>query len=316
MTTEEEYILQWNDHKYNFFSLAADDLFRSEELTDVTVCCGDQLFDAHRLILSVCSPYFRSMLARAKNHHPIVFLKDVKASDFERLLHFMYYGEVRIPNGDLESLIMTAKSLRIKGLANSTHDALLSEHNHLRHRQQQQQQVQEQQQQEQTKPQNYSTTSGRGKEGSSPSPTSSKVSSKKEVTQNPTPPKKRKLSSSTMNNHHHHHHHHSNESGEDLSKSKIIEPKSTKGVEIEEEEGDENHENIDNKPRNFSNKSPTIPSPRPLSQTSSSVALVERIVRHTSSSRLATDLSSRSNNRGIAVHHIKSWIELPIGGIS
>ena len=76
---DEEYILQWNDHKYNFFSLAADDVFRSEEMTDVTVVCADQLFDAHKLILSVCSPLFRSMISRCssrfQNQHPIVFLK-------------------------------------------------------------------------------------------------------------------------------------------------------------------------------------------------------------------------------------------------
>ena len=76
---EEEYILQWNDHKYNFFSLAADDVFRSEEMTDITVCCGDQMFDAHKLILSVCSPLFRSMISRCvsrlNNQHPIIFLK-------------------------------------------------------------------------------------------------------------------------------------------------------------------------------------------------------------------------------------------------
>ena len=76
---DEEYILQWNDHKYNFFSLAADDVFRSEEMTDITVCCGDQMFDAHKLILSVCSPLFRSMISRCvsrlNNQHPIIFLK-------------------------------------------------------------------------------------------------------------------------------------------------------------------------------------------------------------------------------------------------
>ena len=76
---DEEYILQWNDHKYNFFSLAADDVFRSEEMTDITVCCEDQMFDAHKLILSVCSPLFRSMISRCvsrlNNQHPIIFLK-------------------------------------------------------------------------------------------------------------------------------------------------------------------------------------------------------------------------------------------------
>ena len=188
-TADEEYILQWNDHKYNFFSLAADDLFRSEELTDVTVCCGDQLFDAHKLILSVCSPYFRTMLGRAKNQHPIVFLKDVKACDFERLLHFMYYGEVRIPNNDLESLIQTAKSLKIKGLASQANDAFLTDPCKL-----------------QDQPENYSVNNNRRSASPSPPPPqpqpaplppATKSASKKE--QNPTPPKKRRISASALN---------------------------------------------------------------------------------------------------------------------
>ena len=134
---EEEYILKWTDHKVNFFSLAAADLFNDEDLTDVTICCGEKLFDAHKLILSVCSPYFKSMLTHKKKFnkvamtsagcshshfnqmHPIIFLKDVTPCDFERLLQFMYYGEVRVPNEDLESLILTAKSLKVKGLAAS-----------------------------------------------------------------------------------------------------------------------------------------------------------------------------------------------------
>ena len=142
---EEEYILKWTDHKVNFFSLAAADLFNDEDLTDVTICCGEKLFDAHKLILSVCSPYFKSMLTHKKklnkfamsssnelpasslncshSHlnqmHPIIFLKDVPPCDFERLLQFMYYGEVRVPNEDLESLILTAKSLKVKGLSAS-----------------------------------------------------------------------------------------------------------------------------------------------------------------------------------------------------
>ena len=64
-------------------------------------------------------------------------LQDVRPYDFERLMHFMYYGQVRIPNGDLESLIVTAKSLRIKGLsAPSTQ----FDHQHQHHQQPTQQQ--------------------------------------------------------------------------------------------------------------------------------------------------------------------------------
>ena len=69
---EEEYILKWTDHKVNFFSLAAADLFNDEDLTDVTICCGEKLFDAHKLILSVCSPYFKSMLTHKKKLNVII----------------------------------------------------------------------------------------------------------------------------------------------------------------------------------------------------------------------------------------------------
>merc|ERR1711936_285361 len=59
--------------------------------------------------------------------HPIIFLKDVPPSDFERLLQFMYHGEVRVPNEDLESLILTAKSLKVKGLSASALPSSLSQ---------------------------------------------------------------------------------------------------------------------------------------------------------------------------------------------
>jgi len=58
MEEGEEYLLKWKDYQSNFFALAAE-LFSTEHFTDVTLCAGDRMFEAHRLILSVCSPYFR-----------------------------------------------------------------------------------------------------------------------------------------------------------------------------------------------------------------------------------------------------------------
>ena len=43
----EEYILRWNDHGVSFFKLA-ENLLQQELLTDVTIWCGDRVFDAHR----------------------------------------------------------------------------------------------------------------------------------------------------------------------------------------------------------------------------------------------------------------------------
>lgn len=118
---DEEYILRWNDHGVSFFALA-EDLLQQELLTDVTIWCGDRVFDAHRLVLCACSPLFKSMLTRQRlqrSPDPIVFLRDVSAVHFERLLQFMYCGEVRVPNNELEDLLATATSLSVRGLANA-----------------------------------------------------------------------------------------------------------------------------------------------------------------------------------------------------
>ena len=222
---EEEYILKWTDHKVNFFSLAAADLFNDEDLTDVTICCGEKLFDAHKLILSVCSPYFKSMLTHKKklnkfamsssassssnettsspsmncSHHlnqmhPIIFLKDVSPNDFERLLQFMYYGEVRVPNDDLESLILTAKSLKVKGLSASSLPSSLSQPIHTTNSNKEH--IDENQIEDlSTKPNPKSTPTPKHKET---------VTTKHN---NHTPPKKRRISASalhaitTTNNH-------------------------------------------------------------------------------------------------------------------
>ncbi|XP_059098902.1 protein tramtrack, alpha isoform-like [Tigriopus californicus] len=117
---EEEYMLKWRDYQSNFFSLA-EELYLNEFLTDVTLCCKNQYFEAHRLVLSVCSPYFHSLFTQAYHSHPlkhpIIFLKDVKPLEMERLLQFIYYGEVKVPNSEIEAFIQAASSLNIRGLS-------------------------------------------------------------------------------------------------------------------------------------------------------------------------------------------------------
>jgi len=51
------------------------------------------------------------------NKHPIFFLKDVKYSELQALIQYMYRGEVNIAQEDLDSLLQVAQSLKIRGLA-------------------------------------------------------------------------------------------------------------------------------------------------------------------------------------------------------
>jgi len=74
--TQEEFRLKWNDHHNSFFTIMQD-LFTTEMLTDVTLACGGEVFETHKLMLCVCSTFFRQILTRRPDKHPIVFLKDV-----------------------------------------------------------------------------------------------------------------------------------------------------------------------------------------------------------------------------------------------
>ena len=92
-------------------------------LTDVTVWAGQTLYTAHRLVLALSSSYFKLVLTgAARGRLPVIFLKDVSSKDFERLLSYMYHGEVSVPQSELLSLIAAARSLGIRGLAEELPD--------------------------------------------------------------------------------------------------------------------------------------------------------------------------------------------------
>lgn len=116
--SQEEFLLKWNDHHASFFTIV-EDLCRSELLCDVTLACGGQVFETHRLVLCVCSPYFRALLTARPDKHPIVYLKDVNPKHLEQLLSYMYRGEINVLQDDLGPLIETARGLQIKGLADA-----------------------------------------------------------------------------------------------------------------------------------------------------------------------------------------------------
>lgn len=118
---EEEFLLKWHDHHSSFF-LLLEELVTREQLTDVTLSCGGTILNAHSLLLSVCSPYFRSLLSENlhREKHHIIHLNGVAGRHMQQLLVYMYRGEISICQEDLAPLIETARCLQIKGLAMAT----------------------------------------------------------------------------------------------------------------------------------------------------------------------------------------------------
>ncbi|CAO1429418.1 unnamed protein product [Diamesa tonsa] len=143
MADEEQFSLCWNNFNTNLSAGFHESLCRGD-LVDVTLAAEGQLVKAHRLVLSVCSPYFRKMFTQMPaNQHAfgklkdalifycvfftdflfssmiVVFLKDVSAAALKDLIQFMYCGEVNVKQEALPAFISTAEALQIKGLTES-----------------------------------------------------------------------------------------------------------------------------------------------------------------------------------------------------
>ncbi|XP_037945140.1 modifier of mdg4 isoform X10 [Teleopsis dalmanni] len=119
MADDEQFSLCWNNFNSNLSAGFHESLCRGD-LVDVTLAAEGQLVKAHRLVLSVCSPYFRKMFTQMPaNQHAFVFLKDVSHTALKDLIQFMYCGEVNVKQEALPAFISTAEALQIKGLTDS-----------------------------------------------------------------------------------------------------------------------------------------------------------------------------------------------------
>ncbi|XP_050361366.1 modifier of mdg4-like [Nymphalis io] len=115
MAMPEQFSLRWNDFHSNL-SQSFQALLEGEDLVDVTLAAGGQYVHAHKLILSVCSPYFKELFKMNPCEHPIVILKDVAHHELRQLLQFMYRGEVHVRQQELSGFLHTAELLQVKGL--------------------------------------------------------------------------------------------------------------------------------------------------------------------------------------------------------
>merc|ERR1719228_54835 len=125
--SNEKFCLRWNDFESNI-SVAFRELRDDKDFFDVTLACDDEQLQAHKVILSACSPFFRTVLRRNRHEHPLLYLKGVKYADLVSVLNFMYHGEVNVAQEELNSFLAVAEDLKVKGLTqgNSSSDSKAS----------------------------------------------------------------------------------------------------------------------------------------------------------------------------------------------
>jgi len=118
--------VKWNDFDKNIGE-AFRELRIEEDFFDVTLACDeDDQIQAHKVILSAGSPFFRSILKKHPHSHPLLYLKGIKGSHLASIVRFMYDGEVDVEQEELSDFLEAAEELSVKGLthANSVSSVL------------------------------------------------------------------------------------------------------------------------------------------------------------------------------------------------
>ena len=81
--------LQWNDFKENANALF-ENLREDHDFTDVTLACEDGKFvEAHKVILAASSPFFKTLLAKHKHPHPLIFMRGVNSENLVAIVDFL-----------------------------------------------------------------------------------------------------------------------------------------------------------------------------------------------------------------------------------
>ena len=111
----EKLSLKWNDFQDNvlnsFGSLREDTNF-----TDVTLVSQDgQQFELHKVVLVSSSLFFKHLLTRNKHPHPLIYLRGVRSEELAAMMDFLYQGEANLLQNGLDSFLVFAEELQLKG---------------------------------------------------------------------------------------------------------------------------------------------------------------------------------------------------------
>lgn len=121
MNNALQFSLRWNN--YVTHVTEAFNVLRFEnDLVDVTLCCDGGKIKAHKMLLSACSNYFRQIFKENPCQHPVIIFRNFKYEDLNAIINFMYHGEVNIFQEQLESFLITAEFLEVKGLTDNIED--------------------------------------------------------------------------------------------------------------------------------------------------------------------------------------------------
>ena len=116
MNATEKVSLKWDGFEYNAVSTFAR--FRDvSDFSDVTLVCEDgKQIEAHRVILSSSSTFFMTILKKNPHPKPVIFMRGINMAQLVAMVDFLYFGEAKVHQEDLEDFLALAQDLGLEGL--------------------------------------------------------------------------------------------------------------------------------------------------------------------------------------------------------
>ncbi|KAG5898631.1 hypothetical protein JTB14_021005 [Gonioctena quinquepunctata] len=127
----EHYNVRWNNYSNNLINVFSEHQHH-ETLVDVTLICEGRYVKAHKLILSACSGFFQEMFKDYSHvSNPFIVLSGIKLAHLTHIIEFIYKGEIRVLDSDLESVLALGEHFQVKGLCSVKVSTPLNDSNSL-----------------------------------------------------------------------------------------------------------------------------------------------------------------------------------------
>ena len=112
----KKFSVEWNDHQ-SAWRRSLSELRTKEDFSDVTLVTEDKLkFSAHKILLSTCSNTLKFILKDNIHPNPLLYLSGINSGNLGFILDYIYCGEVKLYQEQLDGFLESAKKLEIEGL--------------------------------------------------------------------------------------------------------------------------------------------------------------------------------------------------------
>ena len=108
--------LSWKDYESHVPNTFRK-LWNIKDFSDATLATmDDQHFSVHKIVLASASQLFHKLFLKNSSKDILIYLKDIKQRELEKLIEFIYTGQCKIEQNSLNEFLTAAKALEVEGL--------------------------------------------------------------------------------------------------------------------------------------------------------------------------------------------------------